>query len=102
MVGDARQAGLPEKVTTRQMQVCGGRARQVQLLQRPWGEHGWRVQRRGSRATINNARLPILVLKLLHREFPWINSLMWSRQIKNPTRRLSLLHIEYGMPSIQN
>lgn len=22
MVGDARQAGLPEKVTTRQMQVC--------------------------------------------------------------------------------
>lgn len=33
-------------------------------------------------ATINNAILPILVLKLLHREFPWINSLMWSHQIK--------------------
>ena len=52
-------------------------------------------------ATINNAILPILVLKALHREFPWINSLMWNRQIKNPTRTLSLLHVDYGMLHVE-
>lgn len=48
MAGDARWAGLTEKVTTRQMQVCvveeHGRS---SYCKDPRGEHGWKGSEKG-------------------------------------------------------